>query len=56
MATMRISAAILRLQELQKQHGDVDVECDCPYCGRSFAPTTVVAAPVVATLVRDVKP
>ena len=40
---MTITEAITELERLKKMHrGDVEVFFDCPACGLSTAPTTIV--------------
>lgn len=47
---MKISACIERLVRVQKKHGDVECESDCPYCGRSFSVCVVAVAPETVRL------
>ena len=46
---MTTSQAIERLQQLEKEHGPVEVYFDCPACGKSFTPNTVVGLAVHMT-------
>lgn len=47
---MNLTAAIRQLEELKKKHGDVAVQADCPYCGKTFDCDFVVIAPQTARL------
>jgi uncharacterized protein (UPF0212 family) len=47
---MTVSKAIQLLESLKRTHGDVDVLMDCPFCGKSTEPTTVVAEPIKVKL------
>lgn len=44
---MTIQRAIELLQDMKTMHGDVEVLFDCPFCGKSMRPTTVVAVALV---------
>lgn len=46
---MTITEALQFLARLKDKHGDVDVYFDCPFCGKSFAPTVVKAQAVHIT-------
>jgi transcription elongation factor Elf1 len=39
---MTIQRAIDLLAALKKKHGDVEVYFDCPECGKSSAPSTII--------------
>ena len=41
---MTISEAIFQLQGLEAKYGKVNVYFDCPKCGSSFTPDSVVVA------------
>jgi hypothetical protein len=47
---MTISKCLALLQRVLKQHGDVQCESDCPYCGRSFVVGVVAVAPETVRL------
>jgi len=47
---MTLTEAINHLTKLRDLHGDVTVEADCPFCGRSFPCGTVVTGPITARL------
>lgn len=47
---MTISQAIERLELLKARHGDVQVQADCPYCGRVFTCGAVIVAPETVKL------
>jgi uncharacterized protein (UPF0212 family) len=47
---MNISDAIARLDTLRKRHGDINVQADCPSCGKTFDCGLVVVAPEVVRL------
>jgi len=40
---MIITQAIKRLEELMKEHGDVKIKFDCPFCGKTTEPEIIVA-------------
>lgn len=46
---MLLSEAIRRMTAQMKAHGDVEVYFDCPKCGSSFTPNTVVGVAVHLT-------
>lgn len=46
---MTIIQAIDWLRTLERQHGNVQVYFDCPTCGNSFKPATIVAQAVHIT-------
>jgi len=43
---MTITEALQLLTTLKEKHGDIEVYFDCPFCGKSFAPTVVKAQAV----------
>ncbi len=47
---MTISEAIEQLTQLRSQLGDIQVATDCSFCGRTTAPTRIVAGPPVVIL------
>ena len=51
---MTIQEALDRLLALKQQHGNIQVEADCPHCGRSFPCGLVTIGPVTARLMQGV--
>ena len=47
---MKISDAIEHLERLKTKRGDLSVQADCPFCGKTFDCNLVVLAPEIVRL------
>ncbi len=50
---MTIEQAIARLEVIKAKHGNINVQADCPFCGKTFDCGLAVVAPETAKLTAE---